>query len=124
MQNQFMTGTIFLQDLKVLCIVGIHPKERDFKQALFLDIEVDQDFAPAANSEFVGDTVDYSVLAEAADALLITKKYQLIETAAEEICQLVFARWPQVTRCKVKIKKPAAVPQASFSAVSVERFPR
>lgn len=118
-----MTGTIFLQDLKILCIVGIHPKERDFKQALFLDIEVDQDFSSASHSEFVGDTVDYSVLAEAVETLITTRQYQLIETAAEEICQLVFDRWPQVTRCKVKIKKPAAVPQAAFSAVSVERFP-
>ncbi|MDX2246483.1 MAG: dihydroneopterin aldolase [Bacteroidia bacterium] len=117
-----MTGTIFLHDLKILCIVGIHPKERDFRQALFLDIEVDQDFASAAGSEYVGDTVDYSVLAEEVDKLLTSRQYQLIETAAEEVCQTIFGKWPQVTRCKVKIKKPAAVPQAAFAAVAVERF--
>ncbi|MEZ4829792.1 MAG: dihydroneopterin aldolase [Bacteroidia bacterium] len=118
-----MTGTIYLHDLKILCIVGIHPKERDFKQALFIDIEVDQDFSRAAGSEFVGDTLDYSELAGAIDELVTTRQFQLIETAAEDICKMVFARWPQSSRCRVKIKKPAAVPQATFAAVSVERFP-
>lgn len=116
-----MTGTIFLKDLKILCIVGIHPKERDFKQALFLDIEIDYDFSAAADSENVRDTLDYSELADVVDQLIVNRKYQLIETAAEETCQVIFRKWPQVQRCKVKIKKPAAVPQATYAAVEVER---
>ena len=47
---------------------------------------------------------------------------QLIETLAEQGCQLIFQTWPIVQRCYIKVKKPAAVPQARYAAVSVNRF--
>ena len=39
-----MMGTVYVQDLKITCIVGIYEKERELKQNLFLDIEMDLDF--------------------------------------------------------------------------------
>ena len=117
-----MKGTIFLQDLKITCIVGIFPKERELKQNLFLDIEVDYDFAKAAETEKVDYTLDYAALGNLVENFVMERKFQLIETASEEICQLIFKNWTQVSRAKVKIKKPGAVPQASYAAVEVERM--
>ena len=40
-----MIGTTGLQGLRVECIVGIHPHEREARQSVILDIELDYDFA-------------------------------------------------------------------------------
>jgi dihydroneopterin aldolase len=116
-----MTGTIELDRLGVRCIVGIHPFERVQEQDVFLDIAMDLDFAPAAASENVRDTVDYSALAEDLSALVRERKFQLIETMAETCALRVLATHPDVDRVRVVVHKPAAVPGAADTRVRVER---
>ena len=55
-----MIGTTGLQGLQVDCIVGIHPHERETRQSVILDIDLDYDFASAATADTIGDAVDYS----------------------------------------------------------------
>lgn len=117
-----MMGTVYVQDLKITCIVGIYEKERELKQNLFLDIEMDLDFGDAANTEDVSHTVDYAEVSDTIEAWVQDRKFQLIETLAEQGCQLIFEKWPSIQRCYIKVKKPAAVPQAQYAAVSVNRF--
>ena len=46
-----MTGTTGLKNLQVDCIIGIYPHERAATQTVYLDIELDYDFAaPAAST--------------------------------------------------------------------------
>ena len=58
-----MIGTTGLHNLRVDAIVGIYPHERDKAQTLFLDIELDYDFGPAAESDVISDAVDYDGVA-------------------------------------------------------------
>jgi 7,8-dihydroneopterin aldolase/epimerase/oxygenase len=119
-----MLGTVTIKDLKITCIVGIYPKERELLQNLFLDVEMDLDFGAAAQTEDVQHTVDYAEVSDRLEAWVKERKFQLIETLAEQGCLLVFESWPAVQRCKITVKKPGAVPQASYAAVTVERFQR
>ena len=50
-----MLGTTGLHNLRIDCIVGIYPHERDQTQTVFLDIEIDYDFGPAAASDAIPD---------------------------------------------------------------------
>ncbi|MCB1282228.1 MAG: dihydroneopterin aldolase, partial [Salinibacterium sp.] len=43
-----MIGTISVEGLEIECIIGIHPEERDKPQVLLVDVELDRDFAAAA----------------------------------------------------------------------------
>ena len=104
-----MIGTIGLRDLKITCIVGIYDHERSAEQDLFLDVEVDHDFAEAAETEHVSATIDYDLIAAALTALAQTRRYQLIE------------QHPAITRVAMEIRKPAAVPAAACSLVRIER---
>ena len=117
-----MLGTVFVQDLKITCIVGIYPKERELLQNLFLDVEFDLDFGDAETTEDVSHTVDYAEVSNLLESWVQEQKFQLIETLAERGCTLIFNRWPSIQRCKIKVKKPGAVPQAQYAAVMVERF--
>ena len=117
-----MIGTIAVEHLEIECIVGILPDERVTPQTLFVDIELDYDFAAAAASEHVDDTVDYVALAQTVTSLAVDRQYQLIETYAEEAASRLLRQFGG-ERVSVRIKKPAAVPAARWTSVFVERRP-
>jgi len=116
-----MIGTTGLHALRVDCIVGIHPHERETRQSVILDIELDYDFQAAAAGEAIGDAVDYSEVASHITELAERRGFQLIETMAEETVTMVLARFTRVQRVRLEIRKPAAVPAASSAFVRVER---
>jgi len=116
-----MIGTILVKNLNVHCIIGILPKERTTEQDVYVDLEVDYDFEQARKSEDIQYALDYTSIADAVKQLIISKKYQLIETAVEEVSALLFERWPIIIKCSVQIKKPDAIPEADFTAVKITR---
>ena len=116
-----MIGTTGLQGLRVDCIVGIYEHERQTRQTVIMDIDLDYDFAAAAASDRIGDAVDYDRVASGVTELAERRAFQLIETMAEETAAMLVARLPQVRRVRVEIRKPAAVPAAACSFVRVER---
>ena len=116
-----MIGTAGLQGLRVECIVGIHPHERETPQSVLFDIDLDYDFAAAATSDAIDGAVDYTAVARQVTALAERRQFQLIETMAEESAAMLLARFPQVGTVRIEIRKPAAVPAALCSFVRLER---
>ena len=116
-----MIGTTGLLQLRVDCIVGIYPHERDVAQTVFLDIELDYDFAPASRTDTIADAVDYDQVASSVTALLQTRRFQLIETMAEAASAMLLDSVPAIRAVRLTIRKPAAVPAAAASFVRVER---
>lgn len=115
-----MTGTTGLKDLRVECIVGIHPHERSTVQTVYLDIEIDYDFAVPAASDAIADAIDYDAVVTSVTGLLQASKFQLIETMAEHAAALVLRQSPAST-VRIEVRKPAAVPSAACSFARVER---
>lgn len=116
-----MTGLIELERLKITCIVGILPFERVEEQDVFVDLAMTVDFAAPSASEHIGDTVDYSAIAREVSELVRSGRFQLIETMVERIASHVLDAHALVERVRATVHKPAAVPQALDTRVSVER---
>ena len=116
-----MIGTTGLQDLRVDCIVGIFDHERETRQTVVMDVDLDYDFAAAAGSDAIGDAVDYDRVASRVTELAQQRAFQLIETMAEETAAMLLRELPVVWRVRLEIRKPAAVPAAACSFVRVER---
>jgi 7,8-dihydroneopterin aldolase/epimerase/oxygenase len=116
-----MVGTTGLQGLQVDCIVGIYAHERQTRQFVIMDIELDYDFADAAASDAIADAVDYDGVAAGITELVQRRAFQLIETMAEETAEMLLDRLPQVRRVHLEIRKPDAVPAATCAFVRVER---
>ena len=119
-----MIGTTGLRQLRIDCIVGIYPHERSETQPVFLDIELDYDFARAAASDAIPDAVDYDDVAASVTALAQAGRFQLIETMAEATAAMLLDRVAAVQVVRLEIRKPAAVPAADASFVRVERTRR
>ena len=116
-----MIGTTGLHNLRIDCIVGIHPHERENPQPVFLDLEVDYDFAPAAESDAISDAVDYDRMAKMATELIQSRKFHLLEAMAEAVTAMLLEKVSAIDCVRLEIRKPAAVPAADNSFVFVER---
>jgi dihydroneopterin aldolase len=115
-------GTVSLRDLKIVCVVGIHPREREIPQPLLVDLDMDLDIALAAETQEVSATVDYSGVAAQLTALAQNRKYLLIEAFAEESAALLFDTYPPIQQVQISVKKPNAVPAARHAAVKIVRL--
>jgi len=116
-----MIGTVEIADLEIRCIVGILERERVQEQTIYIDIEIDCDFAEAERTEDVAHAVDYAAVSSLITEWVQDEKFKLIETMAERACTLIFTKWPIAKRAMVRVKKPEAVDGTRFTAVRVDR---
>ncbi len=116
-----MRGTVCLENLRVICLIGVHPKERQLPQALDFSVEMDLDIAEASETENMAATVDYSDVGARIEELAQEGAFKLIETLAESAASMIFDSYPVVDGLRLEIRKPAAVPAASYAAVRIER---
>ena len=110
-----------LKGLQVSCVVGIYAHERGRNQPLRLDLEIDYDFAAAAGSDQIGDAIDYDHVAAGISELAEHRKFRLVETMAEELAAMLFARFSPARTVRLEIRKSEAVPTAECAFVRLER---
>ena len=111
---------VAIDDLRVSCVVGVHPWERRSPQEVRLSLSMAVDLAPAAASGRLADTIDYAELADAAAAEARRGRHRLLETLAEALAGLCLRR-PGVREARVRVRKPAAIRGAQAAAVEVVR---
>lgn len=111
---------IFLNNLSIDTVIGIYEWERQVKQTLTFDLEMDFDIRPAAASEDINKTLDYDAIAKAIVTFVSNSRYQLIETVAEEVCQLLLQQFP-IPRIKLTLSKPVAIHGQNIARIVIER---
>lgn len=114
-------GTTGLKDLRIDCVIGVYPHERTDPQPLFLDVEVDYDFAPAAATDELDGALDYDRLASGLTAVAQEGRFALLETFAEASATFCLQTFPEVTAVRLEIRKPRAVEAADASFVRLAR---
>lgn len=115
-----MSDTIFIDDLLVRCIIGVHDWERKARQDVLINIELDVDTARAGASDEFSDTVDYRALAKSVIAMAEASEYKLVEALAEEIARLSLMN-ARVEATRIRVEKPGAIRFASSVGVTIER---
>ena len=114
-------NTISLVDLEITCIIGVLPDERIKEQSLFIDINLEVDFTDSTFSDDICDTIDYTIIAELATQLAISKKYQLIESFCHDLNNLLLEKFEIIKQSTVKVKKPNALSKAKYAAYSMKK---
>ena len=113
--------TISLVDLEITCIIGVLPHERIKEQNLFLDISLEVDINDSTFSDDISDTIDYTIIAELATELAISKKYQLIESYCHDLNNLFLDKFASIQSSEITVKKPNALPKAKYAAYSMKK---
>ncbi|MEE4659889.1 MAG: dihydroneopterin aldolase [Halieaceae bacterium] len=111
---------VYLRDLAIDAIIGIHPWEREVRQTLVLQVELAADTARAAASNAIADAVDYSAVAERLTALVQQGRYELLERLAEDAAAMLLSDF-DVAWVRLQVGKPGAVAAAGEVGVVIER---
>lgn len=111
---------IFLNDLKIDTIIGIYDWERQTRQTLGFDLEMDWDIKPAAQTDDISKTLDYGAIAQRVVAFVQASEYLLIETLAEDLCAMLLDEFP-IPRIKLTLSKPVALHGQNVARIVIER---
>ncbi len=96
-------------ELRVDCIIGLNDAERLCKQLLLIDLSV--------NTE---EYVNYAECADICTEIAEKGRFLLLETLGNEIIKALRFRWPNAYKIAVTLKKPQALPSASYAFVRIE----
>ena len=114
---------VFIENLQVDGIIGLHGWERQVRQTLLLDIELAVE--AGKTQEDIRRTVDYEAVAGRAAEFVIGGEYRLLETLASDLAATLEKEF-KVAWLRLRIRKPGALTQTAgvsggVAGVIVER---
>ena len=111
---------IFLHDLTIETIIGIYDWERKEKQSIILDLDMGADIRRAAASDAIEDTLNYKAVAKRLIDFVGNSEYQLVETLAEKVAEIVLTEF-DVKWLRLRVNKKGAVRYAGDVGIIIER---
>lgn len=111
---------IFIHELHVETVIGVHPWERQIRQTLILDLELGADIRPAAATDQLDDTLDYQQVARRIGEFAAASDFQLVETLAERIAALLCREFA-IPWLRLILRKPGALREAREAGIVIER---
>jgi FolB domain-containing protein len=99
---------IFLRDLRLSCTIGVNDWEREVKQTVKIDLDLELDLSEAGKKDDLRLTADYKVVRDRIEALVAQSRFFLVEALAERIAEACLEE-PRVRRVRVSVEKPGAL---------------
>ena len=115
-----MMDKVFIKGLKVEGIIGIFQWEREVKQVISIDIEMDFDNKKASKSDSIDDALNYKLVGERVTKFIKESKFKLVETLAEKISFIILDEFP-VSKVKVSLSKPGAMRGSDSVGITIIR---
>jgi dihydroneopterin aldolase len=114
---------IYLHDLRIDTVIGVFDWERRIRQTVILDLEMAADIRRAAASDDLADTLNYKAVAKRLIDFVGHSDFQLVETLAEQVAELVLKEFA-VPWLRLRVNKHGAVRGARDVGVIIERGER
>jgi len=110
--------TVLIKNFIIYEIIGIHENEKVNKQKIIFNIviNVNQNINPDENN--LASIVDYEKITNKLENLAKNKKYNFLESLAEDSFNEIFAD-KRINSVKIKIEKPDAITNAQSVGVEV-----
>lgn len=112
---------ITVRDLLVRGIVGVNPDERTNRQDILINFSMGVDTRPAARSDDINATVNYSAVTKAVVKHVETSQPLLVERLAAELVDLIFNLDQRVQAVEMRVEKPTALRFARAVGVTIYR---
>jgi len=111
--------TVFIKDFIIDEIIGFHEHEKIKKQKIKFNIVLDVNQNSIPNERDIKSIVDYEKITNKLKNLTKSKKYNFLESLAEDSFKEIFED-KRINSVKIKIEKPEAIKNAM--SVGVEIF--
>lgn len=120
LDNKVINDRVFIHGLNIETIIGVYERERNIKQTVLIDIEMTLASQPVVESDDLRSTVDYDAVSIRVTSFVENTEYQLIETLAEKIAELVLSEFT-VKNLQLTLSKPGAVKNAKNVGIVINR---
>jgi dihydroneopterin aldolase len=114
---------VFIENLNIETIIGIFDWEREIRQTVSIDLEMEFDIRKAAETDAIEDTLDYKSVSKRLIHFVEDSEFQLVEALAESCAAIILEEFP-VNWLRLKLGKPGAVRGSSAVGVIIERNSR
>ena len=110
--------TVFIKDFIIEEIIGIHEHEKIKKQKIKFNIVLDVNQNSIPNERDIKSIVDYEKITNKLKNLTKNKKYNFLESLAEDSFKEIFDD-KRINSVTIKIEKPEAIKNAKSVGVEV-----
>ena len=110
--------TVFIKDFIIQEIIGIHEYEKVKKQKIKFNIVIDINQNTIPDEKNIKSIVDYEKITNKLENLAKNKKYNFLESLAEDSFNEIFED-KRIDSVKIKIEKPEAIKNAESVGVEV-----
>tara|TARA_B100000214_G_scaffold293276_1_gene222992 strand:+ start:140 stop:487 length:348 start_codon:yes stop_codon:yes gene_type:complete len=111
---------VLIKNLQVETIIGIFNWEREVRQVVSIDLEMEFDNKVAAKSDDIEDALDYKKIGKRVSSYVERSKFKLVERLAEQIAKLVLKEFP-VSSLTISVTKPGALRGSESVGISITR---
>ena len=110
--------TVFIKDFIIHEIIGMHDHEKIKKQKIKFNIVIDINQNTLPNEKDLKSIINYEKITKKLENLVKTKKYNFLESLAEDSFKKIF-KDRRIDSVKIKIEKPDAIKNASSAGVEI-----
>ena len=110
--------TVFIKDFIIEEIIGIHEHEKIKKQKIKFNIVLDVNQSSVPDEKNIKSIVDYEKITNKLENLTKSKKYNFLESLAEDSFKEIFED-ERINSVTIKIEKPDAIKNAGSVGVEV-----
>jgi len=110
--------SVLIKDFIIQEIIGIHKHEKTKKQKIKFNIIIDVDQNTVPNEKDIKSIVDYEKITNKLKNLAENKKYNFLESLAEDSFKEIFED-KRINSVKIKIEKPEAIKNADSVGIEV-----
>lgn len=114
---------ITIKGLKIFAFHGVNEEEKRDGQEFIIDLDYFLDLKKPCENDDINATVSYAKAVKCIKMAFTADKYDLIEKAAQVVCDALFNEFEPIKEIKLTLKKPYAPVKADFDymAVTIER---
>lgn len=115
-----MYDSIIIKNLKIYAHHGVLPEEKREGQVFYLDIILYADLSKACHSDNVADTINYDDVCNCAYKIMTENTCDLIERAAQKVCDAILSEFPMTEQIELTLKKPSAPVKCDIEYAAVK----
>ncbi|SHJ12224.1 dihydroneopterin aldolase / 2-amino-4-hydroxy-6-hydroxymethyldihydropteridine diphosphokinase [Dethiosulfatibacter aminovorans DSM 17477] len=99
---------LIIKGLELFGFHGVNQEEKAMGQKFIVDAVLTMDMGEACEGDSIDSTINYAVLCRELQNVFTSEKHDLIERAAEVLCEYVLMNYGRVDKIDLTLKKPWA----------------
>jgi len=111
---------VFIRGLRIETIIGVFAWEKQVRQPLVFDIEMNWDITQAAETDDLAYALNYAAVSDRVIEFVQGNQYDLLERLLVQLAETLRAEF-SIPKIKIRVEKPAVAPDAMAVGLEIER---